>query len=320
MIVSQPDIQDIVIIGGGPAGLTAGIYAARSRMKTLLLEKIACGGQILTADIIENFPGFPCGANGADLAGLMLKQAEHFGLVISTRDVKKILLKKKTADPFVIETAEGDRIGALSVIISTGAGWNTLSVPGEEKLKGRGVSYCATCDGPLFKGKEVVVVGAGDTALGDAIYLTRFASKVTVVHRRDVLRATKILQERAFADKKIEFCLKSVVTEITGDKKVEGVKVKNIITSVEKTIRCDGVFVLIGQSPNSAEFKETLKLDEKGYIVSDEGMKTSVDGIFACGDVRSKPLRQVVTAAGEGATAAVSAQHYVEKLKGVEYK
>jgi len=320
VIVGRSDIYDIVIVGGGPAGLTAGIYAARSRMKTLLLERIACGGQILTADIIENFPGFPCGANGADLADLMLKQAEHFGLVISTREASRILVKKKEEDAFIIETAEGEKISALSVIISTGASWNALNVPGEEELKGRGVSYCATCDGPLFKGKEVVVVGGGDTALGDAIYLTRFASKVTVIHRREALRATKILQERALADKKIEFCLKSVVTRIAGDKKVEGILVKDVATSKEKTIKCDGVFVLIGLSPNSGAFKDMLKCDERGYILSDEDMKTSVDGIFACGDVRRKPLRQVVTAAGEGATAAVSAQHYVEHLKGTEYK
>lgn len=314
------DFYDIAIIGGGPAGLTAGIYASRARMKTLLLEKIACGGQILTADIIENFPGFPCGARGEDLADLMLKQAEAFGIIISTREVKNILLKKKERDPFVIETAEGDSINALSVIIATGAGWDSLNVPGEDKLKGRGVSYCATCDGPLFKGKEVIVVGGGDTALSDAIYLTRFANKVTIVHRRSALRATRILQERAFADKKISFCLKSIVTEILGSNKVEGVKVKNTETSEEKSIKTDGIFVLIGQSPNSGDFKGILKLDERGYIISDEGMKSSVDGIFACGDVRSKPLRQVVTAVGEGATAAVSAQHYVEKLKGLEYK
>lgn len=314
------DIYDLVIIGGGPAGLTAGIYASRSRMNTLLLEKTACGGQILTADIIENFPGFPCGAKGEDLADLMLKQAEHFGLTISTREAKKILQKKNQSDPFVIETAEGDGVKTLSVIIATGAYWNSLNVPGEENLKGRGVSYCATCDGPLFKGKEVVVVGGGDTAVGDAIYLTRFASKVTIIHRRSALRATRILQERAFANKKIEFCLKSVVTGIAGNDKVEGVRIKDTVTSEEKNIKANGVFVLIGQSPNSGVFKDILRLDEKGYIVSDEEMKTSVDGIFACGDVRHKPLRQIVTAAGEGATAAVTAQHYVEKLKGIEYK
>jgi len=205
------------------------------------------------------------------------------------------------------------------VIIATGARWNALKVPGEEALTGRGVSYCATCDGPLFKGKDIVVVGGGDTALGDAIYLTRFANKVTLVHRRDTLRATRILQERAFANKKIEFCLQSVVTEILGKNKVEGIKVKNVATSEEKHIKADGVFVLIGLSPNSGIVKDIVKLDEKGYIASGDDMRTSVDGIFACGDVRSKPLRQVVTAAGEGATAAVSAQHYVEHIKGTEY-
>ena len=314
------DIYDVAIIGGGPAGLTAGIYASRSRMKALLLEKTACGGQLLTADIIENFPGFPCGTRGEELADSMLKQAEAFGLIISTREIKKIALKKKETDPFIIETAEGDNINALSIIIATGAGWDSLNVPGEDKLKGRGVSYCATCDGPLFKGREVIVVGGGDTALSDAIYLTRFASKVTIVHRRGALRATRILQERAFADKKIKFCLKSVVTEISGNNKVDGVKVRNTETSEDRSIKADGVFVLIGQSPNSGNFKDILTLDEKGYIISDEGMESSVDGIFACGDVRRKPLRQVVTAAGEGATAAVSAQHYVDRLKGIEYK
>jgi len=313
------DIYDIIIIGGGPAGLTAGIYSARAGMKTLLLEKMACGGQVLMADLIENFPGFPCGTKGPELADLMLKQAEAVGLEISTRDVKKITLKKNEKDPFVIETAEGDTFKALSIIISTGANWNALGVPGEERLRGRGVSYCATCDGPLFKNKDVVVVGGGDTALGDAIFLTRFANKVIVVHRRDKLRAAKILQERALMNKKIELCLKSVVTEITGDTKVEGIKVKNVSTNEEKAIKADGVFVLIGVSPNSGIFKGLLKLDEKGYIGSDEDMRTSVDGIFACGDVRKKSLRQIVTAAGEGATAAVSAEHYVEKLKGTAY-
>lgn len=319
-VPKMADIYDIIIIGGGPAGLTAGIYASRGRMNTLLLERMACGGQMLTADIIENFPGFPCGAKGPELADFMLKQAEHFGLVISTLEAKKILLKKNEKDPFIVETVEGDNISALSVIIAAGASWNSLNVPGEDKLKGRGVSYCATCDGPLFKGKEVVVVGGGDTALGDAIYLTAFASKVTVLHRRGALRATRILQERAFANKRIELCLGSIVTEITGNSKVEGVKVKNTVTSQEKNIRADGVFVLIGQSPNSGIFKDIVRLDEKGNIISDEEMKTSVDGIFACGDVRSKPLRQVVTAAGEGATAAVSARHYIEHIKGIEYK
>lgn len=314
------DTYDIVIIGGGPAGLTAGIYSARARMKTLLLEKMLPGGQVLMADIIENFPGFPRGAKGPELADLMLKQAEAVGLEISTLEVKKIMLKKNEKDPFIIETAEGGIFKALSVIVSTGANWNALGVPGEDRLKGRGVSYCATCDGPLFKDKNIVVVGGGDTALGDAIFLTRFANKVTVVHRRDKLRAAKILQERALANKKIEFCLQSVVTEIIGNTRIEGIKVKNAATNEEKTIKAHGVFVLIGLSPNSGMFKGLLELDEKGYIRSDEDMRASVDGIFACGDVRKKSLRQIVTAAGEGATAAVSAEHYVEKLKGAAYE
>jgi thioredoxin reductase (NADPH) len=312
--------KDIVIIGGGPAGLTAGIYAARSRMDAMLLEGMACGGQILTADVVENYPAFPCGVKGADLADFMMKQAEHFGLIISTREAKKILLKKGNTDAFVVETAEGDSINTLSVIVATGASWKELGVPGEKRLKGRGVSYCATCDGPLFKGKEIVVVGGGDTAIGDAIYLARFASKVTVVHRRDALRAAGILQERAHAEKKISFCLKSVVTEILGNGRVEGVRVRNADNSAESVIKADGVFMLIGLAPNSGLVRDMLKCDEKGYILSDEEMRTSVEGIFACGDVRSKPLRQVVTAAGEGATAAVSAGHYVDRLKGKEYR
>lgn len=331
------DIYDIVIIGGGPAGLTAGIYSARARMKTLLLEKMICGGQVLTADLIENFPGFPGGAKGPELADLMLKQAEAVGLEISTREAKKIILKpfdkssglypeqdrgikKSEKNPFVIETSESNIFKTLSIIISTGADWKTLGVPGEDRLRGRGVSYCATCDGPLFKNKDIVVVGGGDTALGEAIFLTRFANKVTIIHRRDKLRATRIIQERALMNKKIEFCLKSVVEEITGNTVVEGIKVKNVSTGEERQIKADGVFILIGLSPNSGIFKGALKIDEKGYIESDEDMRTSVDGIFACGDVRKKPLRQIVTAAGEGATAAVSAGHYVEKLKGTAYE
>lgn len=315
------DVYDVIIIGGGPAGLTAGIYSARARMKTLLLEKMICGGQMLMADLIENFPGFPRGTNGPELADLMLKQAEAVGLEISTLEAKKITLKKKNEkDPFVIETTEDDTFKALSIIISTGANWNALGVPGEERLRGRGVSYCAACDGPLFKNKDIAVVGGGDTALGDAIFLTRFANKVTIVHRRDRLRAAKILQERALMNKGIELCLNSVVTEITGNSRVEGLKVKNVATNEEKAIKADGVFVLIGVSPNSGIFKGLLELDEKGYIGSDEDMRTSVDGIFACGDVRKKSLKQIVTAAGEGATAAVSAEHYVERLKDTAYE
>ena len=313
-------IYDIVIVGGGPAGLTAGIYAARARMKTLLVEKMACGGQVLIADTIENFPGFPEGIKGPDLAEWMSKQAGHFGLEVKTGEVKRIIPKKIAKEPFLIELSDGEVIKAGAVIISTGAKWNSLNVPGEKELSGRGVSYCATCDGPLFRGKDVVVVGGGDTALEDALFLTKFANKVTIVHRRDKLRATKILQERAFANKKIEMCLGATCIEILGKTKVEGIRLKDVNTGRERIIKADGVFVLIGLSPNSDIVKGLIKLCPKGYVLTDEEMKTSVDGIFACGDVRMKMLRQVVTATGDGAIAATSAEHYIDRLKGTEYK
>jgi thioredoxin reductase (NADPH) len=310
---------DIVIIGGGPAGLTAGIYASRARMKAVLLEKMVCGGQALTTDTIENFPGFPDGIKGPELAAWMTKQAEHFCLEIRTAEVSKLILKEEKAGPFVVELADGHTLKAVSIILATGAKWNTLNVPGENELLSRGVSYCATCDGPLFRGKDVVVIGGGDTALEDALFLAKFANSVTIVHRRDRLRATKILQERAIANKKIEMCLESVCVEIIGKNKVESVKIKDINTNKEKTLKADGVFVLIGLKANSDIVKGLVKTDEHGYVICDDDMKTSVDGIFACGDVRKKLLRQVVTATGDGATAATSAEHYVERLKGMEY-
>jgi thioredoxin reductase (NADPH) len=314
-------LYDIIIIGGGPAGLTAGLYACRARMKTVLIEKALCGGQILITDTIENFPGFPEGIKGPDLADWMFKQAGHFGLEVNTSEVLKVVRKKAgNEEVFSVELSGGEYLEALSVIISSGARWNTLNIPGEKELTGRGVSYCATCDGPLFRNKELVVIGGGDTALEDALFLTKFASKVTVVHRRDRLRATKILQERALASKKIEFCFNSVPTSVAGSKQCEGVAVKDVVTGAQKTIKASGVFVLIGMTPNSGMAKGVVAMDEKGYILCDDDMRTSVDGIFACGDVRKKLLRQVVTAAGDGATAAFSAQHYVERSKGVEYK
>lgn len=311
---------EVVIIGGGPAGLAAGIYASRARMKAILLEKMACGGQALVTDTIENFPGFPEGIKGPDLSEWMTKQAGHFGLEIQTAEAKKIILSQKKNGPFGVELAGGQVLETGSVILASGARWNKLNIPGENELSSRGVSYCATCDGPLFRGKDVVVVGGGDTALEDAIFLTKFAASVTIIHRRNRLRATKILQERALADKKIVMCLDSVCTEIIGKNKVEGVKIKDVNTGKERVLKTDGVFVLIGLSPNSDLVKGLVKTDDKGYVICDDDMKTSVEGIFACGDVRKKLLRQVVTAAGDGATAAFSAEHYVERIKGTEYK
>jgi thioredoxin reductase (NADPH) len=306
---------DLIIIGGGPAGLTAALYACRARMKTVLIEKTLCGGQVLIADKIENYPGFPEGIKGPDLAEWMLKQVEHFGLEVKSIDIVKIKSKDHEKGSFEIHLGDGEMLETLSLIIATGASWNQLNIPGEKKLIGRGVSYCATCDGPLFKGREVVVVGGGDTALEEAIFLTKFAHKVTVVHRRDKLRATKILQERAFENKKIDIRLNSVALEIKGSNKVEAVEVKDAKTNKTTDIRTDAVFVLVGMTPNSGIVKEIVKLDEKGYILTNDDMHTSVKGIFAAGDVRKKLLRQVITAAGDGATAAFSAEHYIEALK-----
>jgi len=313
------DIYDVVIIGGGPSGMTAGLYACRARMKALLLEKMVCGGQVLMTYTIENFPGFPDGIKGPELAEWMLKQAERFGLEVKTAEAKNIILKKAEREPFVVELADGDKIEAASLIISTGARWNYLNIPGEKELTGRGVSYCATCDGPLFRDKDVIVIGGGDTALEDALFLTRFANKVTVVHRRDRLRATKILQERMLSNKKVELCLNAVATEIMGKDKCEGLKIKDVKTDKERELKASGVFIFIGIVPNSDLVRPIVKTDEKGYIISDDDMRASVDGIFACGDVRKKSLRQIVTAVGEGATAAFSAQHYIERLKGTTY-
>ncbi|MDD3906207.1 MAG: thioredoxin-disulfide reductase [Candidatus Omnitrophica bacterium] len=311
---------DIVIIGGGPAGLTAALYACRARMKTLLVEKSLCGGQILVTDTIENYPGFPDGIKGPDLAEWMLKQAERFGLEVRMSEARAISPAPARGGAFGVELAECAGVSARAVILAMGARWNTLNIPGEKELGGRGVSYCATCDGPLFRGKEVIVVGGGDTALEDALFLTKFAAKVTIIHRRDKLRATKILQERAFANKKIEVKWNSVAVDIIGRDKVESIGIKDVKTEKHSEVKADGVFVLIGTTPNSAMVSGVIAMDEKGYILTDPDMRTSIDGIFACGDVRKKLLRQVITASGDGATAAFSAEHYVESMCGAEYK
>lgn len=304
-------IFDVVIIGGGPAGLTAGIYAARARLKAVLVEKGFPGGQVPTADLIENFPGFPEGIGGMALAELFASQARKAGLETLTAEAAQLTVEK---GEFRIIIDTGDTLSTRSLIMATGARWNVLDVPGEEALRGRGVSYCATCDGPLFKGKEVVVVGGGDTAVGDALFLAKFAKKVTIVHRRDKLRAAKVLQERALANERIRICWNSLVTKIDGRSKVESVVLKDVAGHAESTLTCDGVFVLIGVKPNSAIVKGIVDTDEAGAISTDGDMHTSRRGIFACGDVRKKALRQIVTACGEGAAAAFSAQHYIESL------
>ncbi len=302
---------DLVIIGGGPAGLTAGIYASRARLNVLLLEKVAPGGQVLVSDWIENYPGFPSGSSGFDLVNKMIEQAKQFGLVIESgqvlsldvsETVKKVELNEKT-------------ITTLSIIIATGASPRKLGVPGEDMFIGKGVSFCATCDGPFFKDSVVAAVGGGDTAVQESIYLTKFAKKVYLIHRRDELRATKILQERVMANDKIEILWDTVLTGIGGGlTNVEKVNVKNLKTDEEKEIPVSGCFIWVGTFPNTSFLKDSVKVDKYGFIIVNQNMETSAPGVFAAGDVRNTPLRQIVTAVGDAAIAAVSAEHYIENI------
>ena len=309
---------DTIIVGGGPVGYTAGIYAARSGLKTLLVEGAATVSQITITDLIENYPGIPDGINGYDLMQLFKKQAQNFGLEIITSDVQSI---KKTGDnPAMWDIDLADKsFRTLSVIAATGAQWNKLGVPGEVEFAGKGVSYCATCDGPFYRDKDVVVVGGGDTAIQEALFLTHFAKKVTVLHRRDRLRAAAILQKRAFAEKKIEFVWKAKLAEVAGTEFVTGVKVADVESGKVSAIEAEGVFIFVGRTPSTGLFRDVLKLDAGGYIITDDNMRTSAPGIFAAGDCRAKLFRQVVTAAGDGANAIYSAELYVDELKGQTY-
>lgn len=300
---------DLVIIGAGPAGLTAGLYAARARMNVLLIEKAVPGGQILVTDWIENYPGFPEGISGFDLAEKIKEQALALGLEIETAEVQGLDLSGAIKEVIL----KGKRIKTKSLIIASGASPRKLGI-GEDKFMGKGISFCATCDGPFFRDKVVVAVGGGDTAVQESIFLTRFAKKVFVIHRRGELRATKILQERAFSNDKIEFVWDSVVTGIDGFFSVEKVNVKNLKTGNETEIAANGCFIWIGILPNAEFIKGDVKTDESGFIIVDNKMQTNVPGVFAIGDVRVTPLRQIATAVGDGAVAAVSAEHYVESL------
>ncbi len=304
--MSQTD-YDLIIIGAGPAGLTAGIYASRARMNVLLVEKAAPGGQILVTDWVENYPGFPEGISGYDLGEKILAQAKKLGLNIETSEVTALDLD---GDIKTVQL-EDRKVTTKTIIIASGASPSRLNV-GEEKFMGKGVSFCGTCDGPFFKEKTVVAVGGGDTAVQEAIFLTKFAQKVYLVHRRDELRATKILRERAFANDKIEFVWDSVVTSMDGFFGVENVHVKNVKTNKETIIKADGCFIWIGIQPNSAFLSDNLSLDDYGFIKTDSSMATSVPGVFAAGDIRDTPLRQIATAVGDAAIAAISAEHYVE--------
>ena len=298
---------DVVIIGGGPAGLTAGIYTARARLKSLLLEKGATGGWIINAGVVENYPGFPDGINGLELADAMQQQALKFGLETLTAEVTGLDLKSEQK---VLKTSEGDII-AGAVIIAGGSDRIKLGVPGEEEFTGRGVAYCAVCDGYFYRDIPVAVVGGGNAAMNEALELTKFASKVTVIHRRDELRATKILQERAFAEPKIEFLWNTVVEAIEGEDTVKKLRLKNVQTGEKSTLDISGIFVATGFRPNTDYLKNIVDLAENGTIITNEKMETNVPGILAAGDIRANSIRQVAAAVGDGAVAAIYAERHI---------
>jgi len=302
-------MYDLIIIGAGPAGLTAALYAGRSRLRTLVLEKIGVGGRILLTDTIENFPGFVDGIATQDLIKNMETQARGLGVEIILEEVQEIDCKAKSIKTNVQTHA------ASAIIIAAGARSRKIGVAGEEQLTGKGVSYCATCDAPLYKEKNVVVVGGGNAVAEEALYLARFAKQVNIIHRRSDLRASAILQERLKANNKINFILSSVIKEIIGSNKVEAVRIKDVNTSHEKDFSCDGVFVYIGYEPETGFLKSKLDLDEAGFIITQEDMSTSCVGLFACGDCRKKSLYQVITACGDGAIAADSAYKYISKAQ-----
>lgn len=302
---------DLVIIGGGPAGLTAGLYAARARLNVILLEKVVPGGQVVTTDWIENYPGFPEGISGPDLVQKMTAQVQKFDLKIETNAVVSMDL----SEPIKKITLSDREITTHAIIIASGASPKKLGVPGEDTFYGKGVSACATCDGPFFKDSVVAAVGGGDTAVQESLFLTKFAKKVYLIHRRDQLRAEAILQERALANEKIEFLWDSVLTGIKGLTDVEKISVQNLKTGDTKEIAVEGCFIWVGILPNAEFLPEVVELDQYGFIIVDGNMQTSVAGVYAAGDVRSTPLRQIATAVGDAAIAAFSAEHYLQNVK-----
>jgi len=300
---------EVVIIGGGPAGLSAGIYTARARLSSLLIERGLIGGQVANAELVENYPGFPEGISGYDLAELMHRQATKFGLEILTAEVTGVELN---GEQKIVKTNEGDFV-VKAMIIASGSEWIKLGIPGEKEFTGKGVSYCAICDGAFFTDQTVAVVGGGNAAITEALSLTKFASKVIVIHRRQELRATRIVQEEAFAEPKIEFLWNTVVEEIEGGEVVKRLRLRNVTTGEKSSLDVDGIFVAIGFKPNTDYMKSTLSLDATGHVITNEKMETEIPGIFAAGDVRSSSIRQIIAAVGDGATAAIYAERFITK-------
>ena len=305
-------VEKLIIIGSGPAGLSAAIYASREGFEPLVISGATAGGQLELTTTVENFPGFPDGVQGPEIINLMKKQAEKFGTRFVQDDVTDVDFE---SNPKVITVGE-KKYEANAVIVATGANAKMLGLESEKKFFGKGVSTCATCDGPFFKNKNVIVIGGGDTAMEDSNFLTKFANSVTIVHRRDKLRASKIMQERTMNNEKIKLLFNTVVEEIIGDARVTSVKLRNVLTDQVSSMDMDGVFLAIGYTPNTNVFKDKLELDEQGYIVTSEEVKTSIEGVFIAGDVADKFFRQAITASASGVKCALLAREYLSELKG----
>ena len=304
--------HDLVILGGGPAGLTAGLYAARSRMDVVLLEGKACGGQLMTYESVENYPGFPEGIGASELVEKMVAQATRFGLKIEREQAISVKVSPDQKEKTVV--LKNGEIRCKSIVVATGAHERKIAVDGEERLRSKGVSYCATCDGAFFEDCIISVVGGGDMAVEEGLYLTRFGKRVNIIHRRNELRATKVIQERAFANPKIKFIWDTVVTKVNGEDLVESVTLKNVKSGEESNLVTDALFVFVGTLPSSECMNGVVAADKDGFIIVNREMETSVPGIYAAGDVMSKRLRQISASVGEGATAAFNAEKYLESL------
>jgi len=308
----RPDTYEVVIIGSGPAGYTAGIYTSRAKLNTLLISGSLPGGQLMTTSEVENYPGFPNGIFGPELMMNMRQQAERFGAKLLDDEVVEVDFKRR---PFGIRT-HGQEFRSESVIICTGASPRKLGLKAEQEFAGKGISYCATCDGPFFKGEDIAVVGGGDTAIEEATFLTKFGKSVKIIHRKDILRASKILQEKAFENPKIDFVWDHVVSDISGNRKISSISIRNLRTGEERKISVGGLFVAIGHEPNTSIFKGQLQLDDRGYIALTKNTRTSVEGVFAAGDVHDYRYRQAITAGGFGCMAALDVEKWLVEIRG----